>query len=242
MYPRNIFIITAMTIFSIISFILCIGNRSSPLKPVETCIKDQPVEDTTRVWLHPLTRDTMEIYTKAVFARFYPWVTDTSKIRRLADKHNLRIYMGTEVISNQLSAVLCVTDEKRAEYHFTPYGKEGFCNFGADSLVEYAFGIFENGVIYPTGNIIFKFLDGTSETIIDSLFDANGLRLLYKFNDYPTGETYWTLVTPLSPKNILDLGYDLQSLLFLDYAGVEFCTGGVRIDCDKYSKKKELYY
>lgn len=216
---------------SFICMVLCVRNKSSPLEP-QPCINDQPVEDTTRVWLHPITRDTLTIYPKAVYARFYPWVTDTVAIRQLAEKHNLRIYAGPQTISQQLAAILCVPDNRRTEYHFTPYGKEGFCNFGSDSLVEYAFCTFGDGHLKPTGNLIFKFEDGTPQTKIDSLFEANGLRLLYVSPDYPSGHRYWTIVTPFSKKNVLDLGYELQFVSFVFYVSTEMATGGGRIDCD----------
>ena len=233
MYHKNIFIVAVILSFSVISFILCIRNKSSPLEPTEPCIKDQPVEDTTRIYLHPYTRDTLTIYKKAVFARFYPWVKDTALIRQTVEKYNLRLYQKPDILDQQYAAVLCVADNRRAEYHFTPYGKEGFCNFGTDSLVEYAFGVFGDGWGYPSGNIIFKFYDDTPQSRIDSLFEANGLRLLYIHPDFPTGKNYWTIVTPKAPKNVLDLGYEMSLVPFVVRAGTDICTGGARINCDE---------
>ncbi|MDZ7344233.1 MAG: hypothetical protein ONA90_06925, partial [candidate division KSB1 bacterium] len=132
----------------------------------------------------------------------------------------------------QLTAYLCMTDGRRAEYHFTPYGKEGFCNFGADSLVEYAFGVFSEGFLVLDGRIVFKFVEGTPQARIDSLFNANGLRLLYTAPDIPTGKVYITLVTPRSKKNVLDLGYDLQFVPFVVYASVDFGSSIKPIRCD----------
>lgn len=225
-----------------IFFILCIRNKSTPVEPKEVQITDEPVEDTTRIYIKYYVDvdgtivkvDTIPIYPKAVFARFHPWVRDTAQIMELAQKHNLRLYSDPGTMDQQLSAMLCVTDNRRAEYHFTPYGKEGFANFGADSLVEYAFGVFASGFIYPSGNIVFKFIEGTPQARIDSLFDANGLRLLRISPDFPTGKRYRTLVTPLSKKNVLDLGFELQSqhAPFLIYANVSFGIGS-SINCDE---------
>lgn len=226
-------------IFILLLFLLC--SQKQPAEPEKPCINDQPVEDTTRIYLRNVVDvdgtviqvDTLAIYPPAVFARFYPWVKDTTKIRQLAEKHHLRLWMPPSSEGQQLTAVLCVTDNRRAEYHFTPYGKEGFCNFGADSLVEYAFGVFEDGWISISGDIVFKFVDGTPQTRIDSLFDANGLRFLWTTPDYPTGKHYWTLVTPRSKKNVLDLGNELHFLPFVVWADVVLGTGGLRINCDE---------
>ena len=216
-------------------------NKKQPLEPEIPCINDQPVEDTTRVYTRCIVDvngniikvDTLHnIHTKAVFARFYPWVTDTSKIKLLAQEHNLQLYEGPSSLDQQLVAILCVIDDRRTEYHFTPYGKQGFCNFGADSLVEYAFATFGDGWVVPSGNIIFKFVDGTPQTRIDSLFDANGLRLLRITPDYPTGKRYWTLVTPRSKKNVLDLGYELNFVPFVLYASTSLGSRGRGINCD----------
>ena len=219
--------------------VLC--HKKQPVESEIPCINDQPVEDTTRVYIRCVVNaegtivkvDTLPIYPKAVFARFYPWVTDTSKIELLAQKHNLQLYNGPHGYGQHLAATLCVTDDRRTEYHFTPYGKEGFCNFGADSLVEYAFATFADGYLIPTGNIIFKFVDGTLQTRIDSLFDANGLRLLGIHPDYPTGKRYLTLVTPRSKKNVLDLGYELNFVPFVVYASTELGIRGEGINCDE---------
>ncbi len=198
-------------------------------------MKVQPVEDTTRIYLHPYTGDTLTIYKKAVFARFYPWVKDTALIRQTVEKYKLRLYQKQKpyIMSQHYAAMLCVADNRRAEYHFTPYGKEGYGNFGTDSLVEYAFGVFGDGCGYPSGNIIFKFHDDTPQFRIDSLFEANGLRLLYIHPDFPTGKNYCTVVTPQAPKNVLDLGYEMSLVPFVIRAGTGMFTGGARINCDK---------
>lgn len=213
------------------------------VQPNKPCQDDQLAEDTTRVYFRTVVdvdgtivlRDTLPIYPKAIFARFYPWVKDTTKIRQLAERHHLRLRVPPSGIDQQLSAILCVTDDRRAEYHFTPYGKEGFCNFGADSLVEYAFGIFADGWAVPSGNIVLKFVDGTPQARIDSLFDANGLRFLHTSPDIPSGKRYWTVVTPRSKKNVLDLGYELNFVSFVIYASMAIGTYGANppLRCDQ---------
>ena len=218
--------------FVIFYFIFCIKEKSTPVEPGKPSITNQPVEDTTRVYLMPLSRDTLWIYPKAVFARFYPWVTDTNQIKLVLEKYNLRRYRFFMVFDQQIVAAICVTDNRRAEYHFTPYGKEGFCNFGTDSLVEYSFGVFNNGRDFPTGNIEFRFDDDTQQARIDSLFEANGLRFLYTMPDYPSGKFYRTLITPRAKKNVLDLGYDLQSIPFVRHCGVHMLGGGEGVQCE----------
>ena len=217
-------------------FLLCISDRTIPVIPSDNNTKNGPVEDTTRIYINPMNGDTLEIYPEAIYARFFQLVDDTSKIMELIQKHNLQLYYPLFTSSRQWVAVLCVADNRRAEFHFTPYGQEGFENFGADSLVEYAFGIFSNGNYFPSGNIIFKFIDGTSQSRIDSLFHVKGLRFLWTRPDYPSGERHWTVVTPESNKNVLDLGLDLHAITFIDYFSIEFCVVWSRIDCDTLSK------
>lgn len=195
-------------VFLFFSCLLC--SRNNTVDPEPTCINDQPVEDTTRVYLHPVSRDTLWLCPKRLFVRFFPWVTDTNKIINLLNKYELQRnpdFFATRY--DQITAKLDIK-RKRAEYYFTPYGKEGFCNFGSDSLVEYSFGIFDNDYRYPSGEIVFKFNEGITHSQIDSFFNANGLRFLNARPDYPSGIRYWTLITPHSKKNVLDLGYELQ--------------------------------
>ena len=220
--------IKVVLIFSLILF--C--KPKSPVDPDKPCIDDQPVEDTTRVWLLPLSRDTLWIYPKMVFARFYPWVQDSAKIVQLLEKHHLELFRDKLFgLDQQLAAWLCVTDDRRAEYHFTPYGKENFCNFGADSLVEYAFGVFDNGRTTPNGRIDFRFEDGTTQTLIDSLFEVNGLRFLYTRPDFPSGKWYRTLITHKADKNILDLAFELQSIPFARFVILGLSLGA-SLHCD----------
>lgn len=190
-----------------------------------------PVEDTGRVYISPNSGEPMPIYPWAVYARFYPWVADTNQIKQVADKYNLTI-KGFSGIDQQWAAILCITDESRAECHFTPYGKEGFENFGADSLVEYAFGVFSWGYIYLSGNIRFSFTEETSQARIDSFFAANGLRFLYTRPNIPTGLLYVTLITPEARKNVLDLGDDLKTVPFVESISVELWSGGDPVQCN----------
>jgi len=207
-------------------------KREAPMQPEKPCIDDQPVEDTTRVYLWPLSRDTLRIHPKMIYARFYPWVTDTSQMRLVAEKYNLRFWKPPSTDSGQFSAWLCITDGRRPEYYFTPYGKEGFCNFGADSLVEYAFGVFDEGTTTPTGHIIFTFADSIPEARIDSLIQAHNLRFLFIHPDFPSGKRYWTLVTPQTEKNVLDLTFELQSVPFARFVNFDFWTGPNKKKCD----------
>lgn len=208
---RNKIIILLAIFLGVTLLFLLQCKKEQTIEPETGCIDDQPVEDTTRVYLHPFTRDTMWIYPKRLYARFYPWVTDTNKINQLLEKYELQKNPNLfDEIDQQLAAYLDIKN-KRAEYYFTPYGKGNFCNFGADSLVEYAFGEFDKqGLRIPTGTIVFKFIEGTATTTIDSFFIANGLRLLYTRHDYDGILKYGTLTTPGSKKNVLDLGYELR--------------------------------
>jgi len=196
------------------------------------CLSDRYPIDTTRVYLFPLSRDTLTIYPKAIFARFHPWVSDTSRIVALAAKHNLRLLRYLFMLDGQFAGVFCVTDGRRAEYHFTPWGKQPWDNFGADSLVEHCFGIFDSGYHIPYGTIVFRFVDGTPSSTIDSLLVANGLRFLYTRPDYPTGELFTTLVTPRAVNNPLDLACKLQSLSFVRYINAEIASAMSPVRCE----------
>jgi len=223
-----IFIFLFVTIFLANSY--C--KREAPVQPNEPCIDDQPVEDTTRVYLWPRTRDTLKIHPEMIYARFYPWVRDTSQMRLVAEKYNLRFWRPPSTDKGQFSAWLCITDGRRPEYHFTPYGKDGFCNFGADSLVEYAFGVFDQGKTTPSGHIIFTFADTIPEAKIDSLIQANKLRLVNIAPDFPSGKRYLTLVTPQAETNVIDLTFELQSVPFARFVDFGFWTGPTK-ECDQ---------
>ena len=203
--------------------------KKQPTEPPTGCIDDQPVEDTTRVYLRPISGDTLHLCPDLLYARFYPWASsDTNKILQLLKKYDLeRVYNYFSYgFENHIGAKLKI-NKKRAEYYFTPYGKENFCNFGADSLVEYSFGIFYDSIEkIPTGRIGFKFVEFITESQIDSFFNAHGLRFLYTTPDYPSGKRYVTLITPKAKKNVLDLGYDLHSDPSVDICSVHI---GVRM-------------
>ena len=219
------------------SGILCIRDRNVPVIPSENGKKDGPVEDTTRIYLNPNTGDTLEIYPKAVYVRYFPWVEDTNKIMELICRHGLRLYYPLFREGEQWRSILCINDSRRAEYHFTPYGKDGFNNFGADSLVEYSFGFFGNGSYFPDGSIVFKFLEGTTQSKIDSLFETKGLRFLTIRPDYPNGYRYWTIITPEATRNIIDLGWELKSVSFIEYATVNFYTTSSSVQCEAAKKR-----
>lgn len=207
---------------------------------VSPCINNKPVEDTNRVYTHlklatdgsVVKVDTLKIVPNLLFVRLYPWVDDTAKILQLIAKHDLKPSGAISSLDQQLIAFLCVGPTQRAEYKFTPYGRNDFCNFGADTLVEYAFGVFSYGYVFPDGSITFKFVDGTPLERIDSLFVANGLRLLHTAPDVPTGTRYVTLVTPQSRRNVLDLGNTLRSVPFVVLAKVNLGISTIAPPCD----------
>jgi hypothetical protein len=217
-----------------------IGGIVDPAKVVniKPCSSDEPVEDTTRLYIKALYYepdqyiDTLELYPSQIFARFYPWVRDTMLIHQTIERYGLRVIHWLTTIEMQYYAELCVPAGKRAEYYFTPYGKTGCSNFGADSLVEYSFGVFNEGFRFLTGNIDFKFKDSTPQTTIDSLFEAKGLRLIGTNPDFPSGVFHTTLVTPRSTKNIVDLTMELQFLPFIIAMGVDVLVGGNPPRCD----------
>jgi hypothetical protein len=200
--------------------------------PVDSDLSCFPVEDTNRVYFKPSSEYAYKVYPKTIFARFYPWVTDTSIIRPVLEKYNLQAYYYF-IKDQQLAAFLCILDGSRPECHFTPYGKEGIDNFGADSLVEYSFGLFGDGYTMYQGNIRLRFKENTSLTKIDSLFDSNGLRFLYT-RPHSGGQSIWhvTLPTPASPKNGLDLGFDLLKVSFVEDISLSFSTSVNPVTCD----------
>jgi len=228
--PKTLAIIFLMAI----GFLTNYCQHKMTIQPNGPCVDNKLAEDTARVYRRvPIDGGgTLQIYPKMIFARFFPSVKDTAKIMPLLEKHHLWVFRRFGNLQQQLVAWLCTTDGRRAEYHFTPYNKDGFCNFGADSLVEYSFGVFSNGSLTPNGNILFKFVASTPQTKIDSLFNENGLRLLYTAPDIPSGKLYMTLVTPRSKKNILDLAYELQFVPYIIYASAGMEIGGPSARCE----------
>lgn len=83
---KNLFFQLFMIIsFLIFSLLLC--SKKNTVEPEPSCISDQPVEDTTRVYLHPISRHTLYICPDLLYVRFYPWVSDTNKILHLLEKY-----------------------------------------------------------------------------------------------------------------------------------------------------------
>lgn len=210
-------VILMLGIAILLLFLLC--SQKQPMEPEKPCINDQPVEDTTRVYFHPTTLDTIYLEPYQLYVKFNPTATDTNLLNALLKKYNLyNRYNKIGRVGEQYEAYL-EPKNKRAEYFFTPYGKKNFCNFGSDSLVEYSFGLFwskNSGSFHPDGRITFKFHDGTSEAKIDSFFMANGLRFWYKRPDIPAGIKYTTCILPAAPKNVIDLGLELKNVQFVD--------------------------
>lgn len=198
-----------------------------------------PVEDTSRTYISPVWNgDTVWVYPNALFVRFYPWVT-VDQIEALLQQYPLDAIHGIFTMEGQFVANICITDESRAECYFTPYGRERWDNFGADSLVEYSFGIFSwwypdpvGSTWKPAGSIVFRFEDGTTEARIDSLFDAEGLRLLHTSPYHEGGFLYTTIVTPEATRNVLDLGHELKKIPFVDIALVDVFASSDPLWCD----------
>lgn len=175
-----------------------------------------PVEDTNRVYYAPYRSTPLEISTEAIYARFYPEVNDTNQILEVLDEHNLQVYRGFGFRKGQYVATLCITDGRRPECHFTPYGKEGWDNFGSNPLVEYSFLLFD-GTYHVHGYVTFVISPGTPQERVDSLFSANGLRLIDAQERF-YGTFYRTSITPKAKKNVLDLALELQaSVPFAEY-------------------------
>lgn len=200
--------------------------------PVDPDLYCFPMEDTNRVYFRPSSEYAYKVYPKTLFARFYPWVTDTSIITPLLEKYNLHA-IHYFILDQQWAAFLCIMDGSRPECHFTPYGKEGIDNFGADSLVEYSFGIFSDGHIFFNGNIRFLFKENTSQIKIDSLFYSTGLRFLYTVPHSGGGQWNVTLISPIAKMNVLDLWIGLVNEPFVEKLSVSLSTSPIPIICDK---------
>ena len=126
------------------------------------CFDDRPAEDTTRVYFMPISGDTIILDPSLIYVRFDPSIQDTTIIDSLLQKYGLKVSStGLGPLDGEgLSGVLCPTNGLRAEYFFTPYGKDNFCNFGADPLVEYSFGIIKSDGSIIFGSISFIFFPG----------------------------------------------------------------------------------
>jgi len=197
---------------------------------------DRPAEDTTRVYQFPTTGSTTDVHPYLIYATFDTSIKDSIKVLELALKYDLkkaseRIVHGLEGPS--WSGFFCSTVGLRAEYYFTPYGRDNFCNFGADSLVDYSFGVFDGGRSWVRGAIQITFLTGTPEATADSLIESYGLRFLGR--SFPrTGKDpgYNTLVTKRAKKNVLDLGFDLKDEELIDFFILGRSFGGLNVTCD----------
>ena len=185
------------------------------------CFDDRPAEDTTRVYLRPVSGSILELVPSLVFARFDTSIKDSLEVLEFISKYGLKV--ASEEIINGLAApgwsgFFSSTVGLRAEYYFTPYGKDNFCNFGADPLVDYAFGVFNSGYIRVSGTITIAFLNGTPEAIADSLIKSNGLRLLRRSLSLPGDDfNYKTVLTKSSKKNVLDLGIKLENEKLINF-------------------------
>jgi len=182
---------------------------------------DRPAEDTTRVYLRPVSGSILELDPSLVFARFDTSIKDSLKVLELITKYDLKL--SSEGIVNGQNApgwsgFFCSTVGLRAEYYFTPYDKENYCNFGADSLVDYSFGVFDSGRSRVIGTILISFLNGTPEATADSLIESYGLRLLGRSLSLPGDDLgYSTVITKRAKKNVLDLGANLKDEKLIDF-------------------------
>ena len=168
------------------------------------CFDDRPTEDTTRKYNPDGYEWLMD--QNIFYVRFDSSLKDTSELYQFLDKYNLGIAknpFGSSTLGyyrNNFEAVLCIKDGLRPEYYFTPFGKENYCNFGAESNVEYAWAIFNGPPIF-LGQLIIKFQDDINEDIMHDFYKRYGLRHMY------TDATNFQIVTltKKSPKNTYDL-------------------------------------
>lgn len=238
---KRLFVYIIVFAMTSIFFLHCSGDKQAPVGPTEEdpwepFYHPELVEDTTRIWMTP-QGDTLSIYPKALYARFYPWVTDTNQILALLEKHHLHLPARPTWRPSQYGETtyydmwLCVPDNRRAEYHFTPYGRDDLDNFGADSLVEYCFAMFSEGMSAPNGRIILEFSENTPQARIDSLFDANGLRFMHvqpaAYRDH-----YTAFITRSAKRNVLDLACYLKRLPFVRECWVDFLIPLSAIRCE----------
>lgn len=185
-----------------------------------SCFNDRPAEDTTRVYFRPISGDTLILDPSLIFVRFDPSIHDTTIIDSLLQKYGLKVSStGLRRLDGEgWAGVLCPTKGLRAEYFFTPYGKDNFCNFGADPLVEYSFGIIKSNGSIIFGSIDFIFFPGLSESEIFELFNSYGLRFIIKSIRVKGREpVYRTIVTRKAKKNALDLSRQLEDNPLIDF-------------------------
>ena len=193
------------------------------------CFNDRPAEDTTRFYYMPHSMDTLLLEPSIIFARFDPQLQDTAIMLNVIREYGLHpLYAESPFIvmdGGQYTALLCVPESRRAEYYFTPYGLDNYCNFGSDPMVEYAFGVFNHGWRIIYGRISFDFSSGFTETQIDSFYRVHGLRYLYtRPGSGELGPYYYTVVTKLSKSNVLDLSRELLGVPFIDELTLGWAT------------------
>ena len=204
------------------------------------CFDDRPAEDTTRVYQSANSGAILELVPSLIIARFDTSIKDSMEILDLISKYGLKlasigIVYGLDGLG--WAGFLCSTVGLRAEYYFTPYGKDNFCNFGADPLVDYSFGVFDGTLTRIYGRVSILFLNGTPEATALSLIESYGLRFLRRTNlkvGHDPG--YFTIITKKSKKNVLDLGFDLKKEELIDYFLQDIVSGYIGdppiITCD----------
>jgi hypothetical protein len=192
-----------------------------------------PIEDTIRTywWTTQDTITELDLYPKGLFVRFYPWVSDTNEIRELANKYFLKGYGPLFRLDQQWVSIFCIPESLRSECYFTPNGKKWMTFFGNEVIVEYSFGVFNNGLNIPSGELVIKFEEGVSQVQIDSLLQDNGLRFLHVSPYHLGGQLYSSLVTPNSNLNVLDLGYELRLDKHIEFLNVGMFFGQYPMEC-----------
>ncbi len=206
----------------------CICNKSTPVEPEEVWvdpwepyIHPELVEDTNRVWLNPdpgVEGDTLVICPKKLYVRYVYGALDTIRLWEILNYYHLRPESGYfgEPQKGWLwyyEYVMLITDDRRAEYHFTPYHRgDDFHNFGSGDLVDIAFGVFDEGDYYPTGELFVDFKDGTPESRIDSLLYVHGLIVKGILSDYD----YRLFITKKADRNVIDLVSYLNHVPFIE--------------------------
>ena len=201
---------------------------------------DRPAEDTARVYIHPESGRILELDPFLVFARFDTSIKDSIDVLELISKYGLKV--ASEGIANGLNApgwsgYFCSTVGLRAEYYFTPYGRDNFCNFGADPLVDYSFGVFDGGSSIVIGTIGIFFLNGTPEATAHNLIESYDLRFLRRISPLQGDDFgYETILTKKSKKNVLDLGTDLENDEHINFIIMGILSGNIGlptgITCD----------
>lgn len=169
------------------------------------CFDNRPTEDSTKKYMSGTYEQIMTQH--QILVRFDSSLKDTTEIYDLLKKYNLKVaktWWGSSTLyeyRNNYEAILCIGDGRKAAYYFTPFGKENFCNFGAEPKVEYAWALFASGKQFHTGEIIIKFKFSVTQKVINEFYERYGLRYRY------TGSTNHQIValTKASPFNPYDM-------------------------------------